>query len=321
MGSYQSMSVPTNMNSICLSVCIVTFEARDLLAKSLHSLAKNTRLDYEVIVVDNGSTDQVGEMLQEQFPYVKFHQNGENLGYTRPMNQALKRAKGQFLLQLNPDTLILPDALDTLVAFMQEHPDAGICGPKVLNPDHSLQKPCRRGEPTPGAVFSYFLGLHKLFPDSKRFGGYLLNYLDENQTNEVAGVSGSCMLVRRDVINQIGYLDELFFAYQEDADFCRRTREAGWQVFYVPQAQIIHYGSLGGSRVQPFRSIYEWHRSYYLYYRKHLSKDYPLLFNLFYYLIMFLKFSISIVINLFRKRKYAGPRDPIPGDNSFKEQN
>lgn len=296
-----------------LSVCIVTYQACELLIECLHSLAQNTRLDYEVIVVDNGSTDGVEQILLEQFPQVRFIRNEQNLGYTRPMNQALEQAKGQFLLQLNPDTLVLPNALDILVNFMLEHPQAGICGPKVMNPDHSLQKPCRRGEPTPLAVFSYFTGLYKRFPRSQRLGGYLLNYLDEDQIAAVAGVAGSCMLIRRAVVDQIGYLDERFFAYQEDTDYCRRARQAGWLVYYVPQAHIIHYGSLGGSRVQPFRSIYEWHRSYYLYYRKHLAKDYFFLFNIFYYFAMALKLIHAILVNLFRREKYAGPRNPKQG--------
>ena len=126
-------------------------------------------------------------------------------------------------------------------------------------------------------------GFSSLFPKSKFFGGYLLNYLDENAIHEVDGVSGSCMLIRRRVIEQVGYLDERFFAYQEDADYCFQVKKAGWKIVYLPQAQIVHYGGQGGSRVQPYRSIYEWHRSYYLYYRKNLAKDYFFLFNWFYY--------------------------------------
>lgn len=300
------------MTPVTLSVCIVTYQACELLAESLHSLAQNTQLDYEVIVVDNGSTDGVEEMLRTQFPQVRFIRNEHNLGYTRPMNQALRQAGGQYLLQLNPDTLVLPGALDTLVSFMQTNPEAGICGPKVLNADHTLQKSCRRGEPTPLAVFAYFTGLAKRFPHSKRLGGYQLNFLDEDEVASVAGVSGSCMLIRRAVVDQIGYLDEIFFAYQEDADYCRRARQAGWLVYYAPQAQIIHYGGLGGTRVEPFRSIYAWHHAYFLYYRKHLAKDYCFLFNFFYYMAMVAKFLLALLVNLFRKEKVAGPRKPKP---------
>src|SRR3990170_6101336 len=292
-----------------LSVCIVTYKARDLLHECLYSLYENTQLPgLEVIVVDNGSLDGVGEMLQQEYPAVQFIQNDENAGFTRPMNQALRVASGGYLLQLNPDTLILPNALDQLVGFMESNTEVGICSPKVLNRDHTLQKSCRRGEPKPWAMISYFLGLSALFPRSKFFGGYHLNYMDENAIHEVAGVSGSCMLIRREVIDQIGYLDERFFAYQEDTDFCFRARQAGWRIYYMPKAQIIHYGGQGGSRVEPYRSIVEWHKSYRLYYRKHLAKDYFFLFNWSYYLLMFLKLSLTLATNFLRKEKFAGPR-------------
>ena len=293
-----------------LSICIVTYHSKNLLRDCLQSLRENTTLDYEVIVVDNGSQDGLGPMLQQDFPGIQFLANDSNLGYTIPMNQALRQANGRCLLQLNPDTLILPQSLENLVEFLDAHPEAGICGPKVLNRDRSLQKPCRRGEPTPWAVLTYFLGLSKLFPKSRLFGQYLMNYMGEDETHMVAGVSGSCMLVRRAVIDQIGYLDERFFAYQEDADFCFRARQSGWQVYYVPTAQIIHFGGYGGSRVQPYRSIYEWHKSYFLYYRKNLAQDYFFIFNWFFYLAMLIKLIIMLSINFLRTEKFAGSRKP-----------
>jgi GT2 family glycosyltransferase len=293
-----------------LSVCVVTYCAKDLLRDCLRSLCENTALDYEVIVVDNGSKDGVDQMLHQEFPGVKFLANKTNLGYTFPMNQALRQAKGRCLLQLNPDTLILPQALEKLVGFLDTHPQVGICGPKVFNRDRSLQKPCRRGESTPWAVLTYFFGFSARFPKSKLFGQYLMNYMDEDQTHLVAGVSGSCMLIRRAVIDQIGYLDERFFAYQEDADFCLRARQSGWQVYYVPAAQIVHFGGYGGSRVQPYRSIYEWHKSYFLYYRKNLAHKYFFLFNWFYYLAMFFKLFISLAMNFIRTEKFAGSHKP-----------
>ena len=262
-------------------------------------------LEYEVIVVDNASNDGIEQMLLSEFPDVCLFVNGSNEGYTLPMNRALRKASGQFILQLNPDTLVLPQSLDRLVGFLQEHPGVGICGPKVLNRDGSLQKPCRRGESRPWAVISYFSGLAALFPRDKRFSEYLMSYMDEDATHPVAGVAGSCMLIRREVIDAIGYLDERFFAYQEDADYCLRARQAGWQVYYVPTSQIIHYGSLGGSRVHPYRSIYAWHKSYFLYYRKNLAKDYFFLFNWIYYAAMGVKLLVSLTANLFRRAKFA----------------
>lgn len=304
-----STLVRCKMNQAALSICIVTYESRDFLKACLRSLQETTTgLKYEITVVDNGSHDGAAEMLQEDFPFVQLIRNEENLGYTRPMNQALQASQGRFLLQLNPDTVILPGALETLVRFLECNPEVGICGPKVLNQDGSLQKPCRRGESRPWAVISYFTGLHALFPKSKLFGGYLMNYMDEDQTHEVGGVSGSCMLIRREVIDQIGYLDERFFAYQEDADYCFQATKAGWKIYYVPASRIIHYGGRGGSRVEPYRSIIEWHISYWRHYRKNFARDYFFGFNWFYYSLIGIKLLLALTINALRKEKYAGPK-------------
>ncbi len=292
-----------------LSVCIVTYQAKEYLKDCLRSIIDDSQaVDYELIVVDNGSTDGVASMLEDEFPEVKLLRNPENQGYTRPMNRALRSAQGRYLMQLNPDTLILPGAFEHLVAFMDAHPQVGICGPKVLNADRTLQRQCRRGESRPWAVISYFTGLADRFPQDPRFAQYTLSFVDENETHEVAGVSGSCMLIRREVIDQIGYLDELFFAYQEDADFCLRARRAGWQVYYLPAAQIVHFGGRGGSRVQPYRSIIEWHKSYYLFYRKSYAAEYFFAFNWAYYAAMLLKLWISLSVNFLRREKFAGPR-------------
>lgn len=129
-----------------VSVCILTYQARDYLRQCLQSLAENTALEYEVIIVDNGSQDRVVEMVEQEFPGVRLMQNQSNEGFTKPINQAMRAGTGRYLCQLNPDTLILPGAIDRLVDFMDTHPEVGICGPKVLNRDLTLQKPCRRGE-------------------------------------------------------------------------------------------------------------------------------------------------------------------------------
>ncbi len=317
-----------------LSICITTLNASSYLQKCLQSIKEQSTclhwvdpgqlvsqelteqlpqrdwLDFELIVVDNASTDDTLAMLQAEFPAVIVILNNKNDGFARPYNQALRHSQGRYMLVLNPDTIILPGAFNELVRYMDAHPEVGICGPKVLNRDGSLQKACRRGVSRPWAAFSYFSGLSALFPHSKLFGGYLLNYLDEDMVQEVDGVSGSCMLIRRQVVNDVGLFDERFFAYQEDADYCFQVKNAGWKVVYLPSARIIHYGGQGGSRVQPYRSILEWHRSYYRYYQKNLAKDYFFLFNWFYYLLMGAKLTVSLAANVFRADKRAGPRRP-----------
>jgi GT2 family glycosyltransferase len=292
-----------------LSICIVTLNTRQYLRDCLDSLAAHPgSLPTEIIVVDNASTDGTQTMLAAEYPHVALIQNEKNEGFARPSNQAMRAATGRYLLLLNPDTLVHAGALDTLLTFLEQHPHAGIVGPKVLNRDGSLQMACRRGIPRPGAMISYFLKLHRLFPHSIRFGGYLLNYLDENETHLVDGVSGSCMLVRRSAAEQAGYFDEQFFAYQEDADFCFQVQRLGWQVYYHPAARITHFGGQGGSRAQPYRAIVAWHRSYYLFYRKNLAHHYCFIFNAVYYALMGVKLLLSLLVNLLRREKHPGPR-------------
>lgn len=275
---------------------------------SLYS--SSTRYSYEVVITDNGSSDGSQEMLAAEFPRVQVIRNDTNQGYTRPMNQALQAGSGRYLMQLNPDTLLHPGLIDTLVDYMDANSQVGICTPKVLNRDGTLQKQCRRSAARPWDAISYILGLSLLFPKSRVFGRYLMEYLPDDQIAEVEAVSGSCMLIRRAVIEQIGYLDEQFFAYQEDAEFCFRARKAGWKIFFVPQAQITHFGGLGGSRFVPYRGIYAWHHSFYLYYRKHLAREYFFLINGLVYLGIGIKLLFSLLINAVRKEKIVGSKKP-----------
>lgn len=294
-----------------LGVCIVTRRSRDELLACLTSFFEQTKeMDTQVVVVDNDSQDGTVDAIRLKFPAVKLILNNENLGFSRAVNQGLKLLDARYYLLLNPDTVILEDSMQTIIQFMDETPDAGICIPKILNRDGSLQYQCRRGEARPWEVFSYFLGLARLFPNDQRFTGYLLNHLDNDKINEVKAVSGSCMLIRRDVVDQIGYLDERYFAYQEDTDYCIQARQAGWKVFYVPTAQVVHYGGRGGSGVNPYFGVYQWHRSYYLYYRKNLAKDYPFWFHPLYYLVMLVKMMFNLMVVLLSREKIVGTRKP-----------
>jgi GT2 family glycosyltransferase len=297
------------MTGLDLSICIVTLQARDFLRDCLRSIIENTQaLSYEIIVADNCSVDGTAEMVATEFKAVCFLRNESNEGFARPMNRALRQAQGRHLLLLNPDTLVLPHALEKLVDFLDNQPQVGLCGPKVLNRDGTLQKQCRRSAAGPWDTFTYMSGLSGLFPKSKRLAGYLMTYMDEDASHPVEALSGSCMLIRREVIDQVGYLDERFFAYQEDADYCFRARQAGWEIFYHPKAQVIHYGGQGGARVYPYRSIFEWHKSYWLYYRKNFARDYFFGFNWLYYSAMGLKLVVALLLNLLRSEKFAGPR-------------
>jgi len=289
------------------SICIVTFNACERLRACLRSLAQYPpRGEYEVIVVDNASTDDTITMLKNEFPQVRIIKNQTNEGFTKPLNQALSAASGRWLVSLNPDTLLTQDLFTPLHDFMVEHPEAGIITPKVLNQDGTLQLQCRRGQARPLEVFGYFLRLDRLFPRNKKLGGYLMRWLPENEIAEVPAVSGSCMLIRREVIDKVGLFDERFFAFQEDADLCFRARKAGWKVFYVPMSSLVHFGGEGGSAVRPYFGVYQWHRSYYLYYKKNLAKDYCFLFNWLYYALMAIKLAWAMLITFFKKNKVVG---------------
>ena len=284
-----------------LSICILTLNSVEYLRKCLKSIQQfPPDGGYEILVADNGSNDGTVTMLQDEYPAVKIILNKENLGFTKPNNQMLRQAKGNFLLLLNPDTLLTEDCFNPQLDFLKANPDVGISIPKVLNADGSFQKQSRRGEATPIEVIGYFFRLGKLFPKNKPLNGYLVSWLPENEVAEVKAVSGSCMFIRRETWEQVGDFDERFFAYQEDSDYCRRARQKGWKIMYVPISHIIHYGGEGGSKAQPIKSIYQWHRSYFLYFRKHFAKGHFFLFNWFYYLLMAAKLALALLINLFR---------------------
>jgi len=300
----------SGLSMVDVSLCIVSYKARDFVRDCLASVSKNTRKStLEIILVDNNSQDGTVEIVANHFPTVKLIINDKNVGFSRANNQALKVSKGRFILWLNPDTVLLPNALDTLVAFMDSRPDVAIVGPKVLNKDRTLQGQCRRGFPTPWAMFCYFSGLSELFPHHKLFSKYLMTYQNENVAHEVDAVSGSCLLVRREVMDKIGLLDEDYFMYGEDLDYCYRAKKAGWKVYYTPEAQVIHYGGTA-SRKKPFRSIYEFHRAMWIFYRKHLAQDYFFLFNWFILGAIILKGVFSMFVNLFRAEKMPGSKKP-----------
>lgn len=294
-----------------LSICILNLNAARYLPGCLDSLpAALDGLEAEVIVTDNGSSDGSLELLRERYPQVRLLTNPDNRGYSAGMNQALREATGELLVQLNPDTVSHPGAFRALAAFMEANPPVGICSPRVLNGDGSFQAQCRRSFARPWDVITYFSGLSRLFPRSRCFGRYLQTWRGEHEAGEVDAVSGSCMVIRRGVVTEIGYLDEAFFAYQEDTDYCYRAKEAGWEVWYQPAGTVTHFGGRGGSSTQPWKAIYQWHRSYLLYYRKHLARQYFFLVNWMMYAGFGLKLGLAMLGNLLHRRNIVGTPKP-----------
>ena len=270
-----------------VSVCIVNLNAKQHLASCLSLLPESLgSCSYEVIIVDNHSQDGSQEFIRQEYPGFHLLINHRNEGYTQAINSAIRVSRGDYLAVLNPDSEPGPNSIFTLIEFLKMNENIGIVGPKVIARDGSFQRSCRRGVARPAAVFSYFLGLAKQYPNDQRFTGYHLNHLDENEINEVSGVSGSCMVIRRKTLKDIGYFDEQFFAYQEDSDYCLRAKERGWKVYYNPHSIVKHRGGMGGANSVPMKAIFEWHRSYYKYYFKHFADDYSMIFNIFYSIAM-----------------------------------
>lgn len=227
---------------IQLSIIIVNYNVKELLEQSLVSIRKASKdLRTELFVVDNASTDGSVEFIRSNFPEVHLIANRENIGFAAANNQAMKQAAGSYFLLLNPDTVVQEDTFSVIMRFLEQRRDCGMVGCKILNPDGTLQLACRRSFPTPWVGFTRIIGLSRLFPRSRIFGKYNLTYLDPDQTYEVEAISGSFMCVRREVVDQVGYLDEAFFMYGEDLDWCYRIHEAGWKIFYLPETKIIHF--------------------------------------------------------------------------------
>ena len=228
-----------------LSIAIASWNTRDLLGRCLESVyASSAGLSFETIIVDNASDDGSADMVASRYPDVKLIQSKVNLGFAAACNLAFKHSAGRYFLLLNSDTVVLDGALKAMVEFMDGHPDAGAAGCRLLNRDGSLQRSCSR---FPGLTTELFdaLYLSKLFPRSRLFGAYSMSYWDFDEVREVDFAGGSCLIVRRDAIEEVGLLDESFFMYAEEADLCYRLWERGWKVYYFPDARVIHLG--GGS--------------------------------------------------------------------------
>ncbi|MCS6846431.1 MAG: glycosyltransferase family 2 protein [Anaerolineae bacterium] len=256
-----------------LAVVILNYNTRDLLRDCLCSLRAQAGLHFVACVVDNASTDDSAAMVADEFPEVLLVRSPVNDGFSAGNNLGLRRfgfpehGRARYAMLLNPDTVVPPDALRRLVAFADAHPDVGVVGPKLVLMDGSLDKACRRSFPTPEVSFYRFVGLSRLFPRSKRFGRYNMTYLDENEQADVDSVVGACMMLRAEVIARIGLLDEQFFMYGEDLDWCLRAKQAGYRVVYYPDV-TVHHVKRAASRASA-KAQYEFQRAMWLFYKKH----------------------------------------------------
>lgn len=258
-----------------LTVIVVSWNTRELLDRSLETLkedlARFNDLTSEVFVVDNDSHDGSAAMVADKHTWVELIANSDNLGFAKANNQVLRKAKGRYILLLNPDTEVQPGALDVLLNFLKTHPEAGIVAPQLLNSDRSIQRSCRQF-PTFTGMLCELIGLSKLFPSGSAYGAQFRAYKmldwEHDDEREVDQPEGACLLLRREVIEEVGILDEGYFMLFEEVDWCYRIKKAGWQIWFTPKAQVLHHYGQSIKQVKT-RMILSSHRGLYRFWKKH----------------------------------------------------
>jgi GT2 family glycosyltransferase len=290
---------------LALSIIIANYNGRDRLADcvaSLHQYPPNA--PFEILVVDDASSDGSYEMMRERFPRVRLLRNKVNVHYGRSNNLALDIAAGRYVYLLNNDTMMLPGALDTMMKFLDEHPSAGAVGSKLLNDDGTIQWSVKTLPCVMSGLFGARSIITHLFPNNPLSRQHLLHLSHDMTRPFTAGyVSSASIMIRREVINQIGYLDERL-SYHIDADYCKRIWDAGWGIYYLPSASVIHLNHKGGTMVtlmRRFQSVVEFHRGSYIYFCKHQMKSpwHPM--HAFVIMGLGLRFVGSLAFQLFKE--------------------
>jgi GT2 family glycosyltransferase len=270
-----------------VSVVILNYNTAGLTRICLETLLASELggFQMEVIVCDNGSTDQSVQMIRSQFPSVTLIENQKNRGFAAGNNPGIRIARGRYVLLLNTDTEIPHTTIRTMIHFMDDYPDCGAATCKLLLPDGSMDPACHRGFPTPWASFSYIIGLEKLFPTSTLFSQYHQGYKNVNTIHEVDCIVGAFFMVRHSVIDQVGLLDEDYFMYGEDIDWAYRIKQKGWKILFNPEVTILHKKKQSGrahisKNTRRISELY-FHENNWLFYKKNYAKKYGYLLTFF----------------------------------------
>jgi N-acetylglucosaminyl-diphospho-decaprenol L-rhamnosyltransferase len=312
-----------------LLIVILNYNTAALLRGCLQSLRTAAPgLHHRIVVVDNASTDGSAAMVRTEFPEVELIASPANIGYSAGNNLAfrvygLDRLQSEqalpsvavpaYALLLNPDTLVPPGTLEAMVRFMAARPEVGAAGPRVRRPDGTLDLACRRSFPTPQVSFYRMVGLSRLFPRSRRFNAYNLEFLPEDAVHAVDAVVGAFMLLRREAVLQVGLLDEGFFMYGEDLDWAKRIKDAGWEVWYNGQVEITHVKA-AASRQSP-KSRIDFYEAMWLFYRKHYRAETPRWLDLLIQAGIVVKGAIDVARHLWaycREPRPAAQSTPVP---------
>lgn len=278
-----------------LSIIIVNYNVEHFIEQCLLSVQKAIEgIDAEVIVVDNASVDGSVAMMRSKFDWIHLIANTDNRGFSKANNQGIEMSKGQYILLLNPDTVVEEDTFKTCITFMDEHPDAGGLGIRMLDGKGNFLPESKRGLPTPAVAFYKIFGLSRLFPKSKRFGRYHLGYLDEFETHEVEILSGAYMFMRKQALDKVGLLDEEYFMYGEDIDLSYRLIKGGYKNYYHPGARIIHYKGESTKKTS-VNYVMVFYNAMRIFARKHFSSRHAKSFNKLIELAIYARAGLSIL--------------------------
>jgi GT2 family glycosyltransferase len=284
-----------------ISVIIVNYNVEYFLEQCLNSCEKALKnVSGEIFVVDNNSIDGSNAMVKKKFPQVTLIENKKNVGFSKANNQAIEISSGEYVLLLNPDTVVEEDTFEKVVAFMDQHPKAGGLGVRMLDGKGKFLPESKRGLPTPTVAFYKIFGLSNIFPKSKTFGKYHLGYLSEFETHEVDVLSGAFMLLRKETLDKIGLLDETFFMYGEDIDLSYRITLGGYQNYYFSDTRIIHYKG-ESTKKSSVNYVFVFYRAMVIFAEKHFSKKNAKLFSFLINIAIYFRASLAIFYRFIKK--------------------
>ena len=282
-----------------LSIVIVNYQTFELTKNTINSILKYDHpFSYEILVVDNASSDDSLAKLQDYFKDdVKFIASAENNGFAAGNNQALKVANGKYILLLNSDTIVWENTLESIHDYMEGHADVGACGCRVLLENGELDKACKRS--FPNVKNSFFKLFH--IPTNSKDNDYNLVNLPDGEVYEIDCLTGAFMFMRAEALNEVGLLDETFFMYGEDIDLCYRIKQAGWKIVYYGKSKITHLKG-ASSKKQKSKLIYEFYRAMYIYYKKHHADETSFIVNIVVYLGIAVLCVYKLFLNIFKKK-------------------
>ena len=284
-----------------ISIVIVHYKTLDKTRMTLASLYKSV-LDesFEVILVDNASDDGSVEVIEKEYPNLTIIRNANNDGFAVANNLGIIRAKGDMILLLNSDVELSKSALMKSITYLRHHPEIGALGIKLVLPTGNLDHTCKRGFPTPMSSLYYFMRLHHKYPNSKKFGHYAMTYIHEDETAFVDAIVGAFMLMPKSVVEEVGPLDEAFFMYGEDLDYCYRIVQKGYKIVYYPEARGVHHKGASSSNLS-YKLNYEFYRAMWVFYWKHYKKAYMIMTHIGVFISIAMMFIIKKIRIMVRR--------------------